>query len=231
VVRGNTVNGDVFSATLMDHKDQPTYLSTVLTFGVASDIVIEAVKYRKLCGKFRYVAVAIKKLACSCRLPFYNAQVEYNYEDLGVREETKEESYINDDVEQGVHSKVFEENNFLKGKDLKPRDLQSMKEDGKYRSFSNESEDSKWLRIQSENFFFYIITCHEAASSVERSTYMPLTRINDGNMFVFCLKKCSKIDIARFFIKFNSGNHYRYRKSIIQQAKEARLTNPPGSML
>jgi diacylglycerol kinase family enzyme len=231
VVRGNTIDGDVFSATLMDHKDQPTYLSTVLTFGVASDIVIEAAKYRKLCGKFRYVAVAIKKLACSWSLPFYNSKIEYNYEDLGVKEETKEDSFAYEDIEQGVKSKIVEEFKISERKNPKPTGLQSMKVDGKYRSLHNESDDEKWLEIKSEDFVFYLIACHEAASSVEKGTYMPLTRVNDGNLFILCLKRCSKINIANFFIKFNSGNHLKYKKSIVKQAKEVRLTNPPGSML
>lgn len=60
VVRGVTVKGNMFTATLKDDENVTTILATAMTFGFPSDMVINSEKLRPIFGQYRYFVLGVK---------------------------------------------------------------------------------------------------------------------------------------------------------------------------
>ena len=230
IVRGYTVKGDMFSVNLNDKPEVPTIYATTLTYGFPSDIVIEAQKLRPVFGQYRYIATGAKKFVCSIRLPRYLSNVEFNLEELGVEDTKENETERSERVRHSemLHLQrfpVIEQNIQFDRKSIAPP---AMKIDEKYHSLEDVAE-GKWKALKSDKYLFYTIVTHEAASSVEAQSYVPFARIDDGQMYLLGMERCSKLEALNYMIKFNNGTHYRHKKMIIHEAKEFRIENPKGA--
>jgi diacylglycerol kinase family enzyme len=83
--------------------------------------------------------------------------------------------------------------------------------------------------FNNEEFFFYTILTHEAASSVEYQWYAPFTRINDGEVYLIGVHKLNKTELSKFTWMLNKGIHYKHQKVTIEKASEFKIKNPPGT--
>lgn len=74
-----------------------------------------------------------------------------------------------------------------------------------------------------------MIITHENRSSVGSDVNAPFARIDDGYMYLFGVKKCSRFQALNFLSKVSKGTQVEYEKYFHQKATELRFKNPEGS--
>ncbi|CAI2365861.1 unnamed protein product [Moneuplotes crassus] len=210
IANKSLLKGDIFRVNMNDSKK--SIYSTALTYGLPSDLVIESENLRNIFGRYRYIATAVPKFIKPTKFPVYESEVFYKLEDDHQQQSSTDDAHI-------------------EGSDLRVCGISIPKiPDGDLRSDSTLFKfGNEWKKINIDEFLFHAIITHENRSSVGKDVNAPFARIDDGFMYLFGLKKCSRIEALTFLSRASKGTQVDYEKYFYQKATELRFKNPCGS--
>jgi len=73
------------------------------------------------------------------------------------------------------------------------------------------------------------VITHENRDSKTKDINAPFTRINDGCMYLFGMKRASKLEALGYLNRVSEGTHLGYEKFFYKKVTEVSFKNPKGS--
>jgi len=89
----------------------------------------------------------------------------------------------------------------------------------------NAKDEINWQNIDLDEVAFFWITTHECRRAGTKDILAPFARINDGKMYIWGFKQCSKIEMVWMFRKLSAGEgkHVDMAKFFHHEVKQIRL--------
>lgn len=196
-------------------KKQTLYASA-LTYGIPAQIVIESETLRNIFGRHRYTAVAVKKFLSLDSLPTFESDVFY--EEKQSRAQTRL-------TPTKLKKKSLSSDSKARCSINTPKSFETMTK-------SDLEETNKihdWKKLEHEEFLYYAIVTHEIRSSMSKEVMMPTSRVNDGKMHIFGLKRASKLEAIDYQIRSAEGAHFEHPKFFQKSVTALKIKNPEGS--
>ena len=219
IIRGQSVKGDIMKVKFEGSKEY--VYGTSLIWGFPSHIVSQGQKWRSIFKSMRYWAWAVRNFIWTWTFMRYQWKIQYKWESLlNCKIETRNK-LLCDEKSLYISKDTWDidKNHFMKINNI-PNKI-SFKEN---KLSQNSISQSKWIGLDTTDFFFFVVLTHEARSSLSNETFLPFARINDSKMYLWSIERLSKVNSLIFLKNLQSSKHINMDEFYVREVTEVKVS-------